>query len=87
MRPQLRSTTIRLMEEEDPLHRLEMAADQIASDFGGVVDSIQVPGGGWLATIEPVEDYGDWAIRGEGATKAQALSDLIKQARKQGAGS
>jgi hypothetical protein len=72
------------MADDDTLARLEAAVDSIAQGLGAGVDSIQLDGT-WVVSIEPTgERHGDWAIQGDGPTKATALSNLIQNAKDQG---
>ena len=74
------------MSDAETLARLEAAADEVATQLGGVVDAAVAPDGSWVASIEPPgENYGDWAVTAGGATRAQALSKLIQAAKKHGA--
>ncbi len=66
--------------------RLEAAADDVATQLDGVVNVAVAPDGSWVASIEPPgERHGDWAVSAEGATRAQALSRLVRAAKKHGA--
>jgi hypothetical protein len=74
------------MPDFETLQRLENAADDAATQLGGAVRAIELSPRSWLATIEPISDSGSVLVRGEGASRAMALSDLIRNARKHGAG-
>jgi hypothetical protein len=73
------------MHDLEALRRLEDAAADVATQFGGAVRAIELSPGAWLAAVEPISDSGSVLVRGEGPTRAMALSDLIRNAKKHGA--
>ncbi len=68
------------MANDEALSRLDTVVDEIAQMQGARVDRHQISPGSWIASIET----DDWAVTGEGATEAQALSNLIRNARSEG---
>jgi hypothetical protein len=73
--------------DDEMMYRIDAAADAVAAQFGGVATVAQNPrDGAWVATIELTgAREGEFVCRAEGATRAQALSNLIREAREFGA--
>lgn len=69
-----------VMAEEDTLSQLDTAADQIAGMHDARIDRHELEDGSWVVSME----HDDWAVSGSGLSEAQALSDLIQNARAQG---
>lgn len=71
------------MPDDETLYRIDAAADAVAAQFGGVADVAQDPrSGSWVATIELTGNReGEFVCRAEGASRAQALSNLIQEAK------
>jgi len=70
------------MSDEDALSRLEVVVEEIAELHGASFDSHN-DGGTWLVSLERADDP-VVLVRGEGPTKAAALSALISNAQDQG---
>jgi hypothetical protein len=68
------------MAHEEALSKLDTVVDEIAQMHDARVDRYGIKPGSWIASIET----DDWAVTGEGATEAQALSNLIRNARSEG---
>ena len=65
----------------DALNRLRDAVEQIAEMHDARVDKHQMDDGTWIVSIE----HDDWNVTpGSGMSEAEALSDLIKNARDEG---
>jgi len=65
------------MADNETLGRLEEAAERIAGVHGTGVQDHEMKDGRWIVSIETE----DWAVTGTGFSKAEALSDLIKEAK------
>ena len=66
---------------DDPLTRLRDAVDQIADMHDARVDKHQMEDGTWIISIE----HDDWNVTpGSGLSEAEALSELIQNARAEG---
>jgi hypothetical protein len=63
------------------LSRLQIVADDIADMHGARVDKHELEDGTWVVSIE----HDDWAITGSGFTETEAFSDLIQNAKAEGA--
>jgi hypothetical protein len=68
------------MADEDALSRLDTAVDEIAQMHGARVDKHQLGPNSWIVSIETE----DWAVTAEGDSEAQALSNLISNAKAEG---
>lgn len=68
--------------DESALSRIEDALDVIAQSAGAVVDKHQLPAGNWVVELRQVD--GDWSVVAEGTSEAQALSNLIANAKAEG---
>jgi nitrate reductase NapAB chaperone NapD len=68
------------MSDAEALLRVEIAAEEIAGIHGTSVQRFQMKGGRWIVSIETE----DKAVVAEGATEAQALSNLIARAKAEG---
>lgn len=69
------------MSDKETLERVDSAAEEIAGIHGTGVQRFQNGNGIWTVSIE-TEDKG--AVVASGATEAQALSNLIKEAKATG---
>lgn len=66
---------------DDSLSRLRDVVDQIADMHDARVDKHQMDDGTWIVSIE----HDDWNVTpGSGVTEAEALSELIQNARAEG---
>lgn len=68
------------MTDYETLSRLNTAVDEIAQMHDARVDKHQAAPNEWVVSIET----DDWAVTAEGATEAQALSNLIANAKAEG---
>jgi hypothetical protein len=68
------------MATDEELGELQTVVDDIAAMHDARVDKHELDDGTWVVSIE----HDDWAITGSGFTEAQALSDLIQNARAEG---
>lgn len=64
----------------DSLNRLRDVVDQIAQMHGARVDQHEMEDGTWVVSIE----HDDWNVMGDGMSEAEALSDLVQNARAEG---
>lgn len=66
---------------EDSLSRLRDVVDQIAAMHDARIDKHQMDDGTWIVSIE----HDDWNVTpGSGMSEADALSELIQNARAEG---
>jgi hypothetical protein len=73
------------MTEDRDLALLEATAGGIARRHGAQVESVHLPDGSWVVSIEPTgEERGDWAVTGGGQSKAEAFQNVIHNAHDQG---
>jgi hypothetical protein len=77
----LRLANLARMADDETLSRLEIAAEEIAQIHGTGVQTYEGKDGRWIVSIEN-EDKG--AVTGTGFSLAQALSDLIAEAKATG---
>lgn len=59
---------------------MDTAVEEIADMHGARVDKHEMEDGTWVVSIE----HDDWAVTGSGYSEAQALSNLIQNAKAEG---